>query len=158
MLYDTFDIEEELMKIKMAYNRKSNKVQELLRENLKKRSSDIYSYTIDRKTFIDSINSLIKLHEWLSNAYDIGINIDECIPITNIEACLFDLLLKCCNDLDINPDIYSDISYFLYDLDGGKSWHEGCLTIDGKDINLSTVDKLWEYIEKYKLKVNDNND
>lgn len=158
MSYDTFDIEEELMKIKMAYNRKSNKVQELLRENLKERSSNTYSYTIDKKTFIDSINALIHLHEWLDAAYNIGINIHECSCITEIEACLFDLLLKCCNDLDINPDIYSDISYFLYDLDGGKVWHEGCLTIEGKDINLSTVDKLWEYIEKYKLKVNDNND
>jgi len=49
-------------------------------------------------------------------------------------------------------DIFNDkgewIPYFIYDLDFGKEWTKDCCSSDGKSIDISTVDKLYDFLIK----------
>ena len=52
--------------------------------------------------------------------------------------------------------IYNDrdngwISYWIYDLEFGEKYHEGTITLDGKDIRLKTARDLWELITEEML-------
>lgn len=117
-----------------------------------------FAYTIDKKTFIDSINSIIKLHSFMDKLYEDGIDITNTEAIIDIESHFVDLLCKCCNDKVVSEEdaeYFSDIGYFLYDLDAGKEWKEESFKIDGKTISLQSSEDLWNYIEKYNLKVED---
>ena len=67
---------------------------------------------------------------------------------------LVDLLRKCCND----EGEYSDICYFLYDLDDGTAWYKDCFRIDEESLDISTVEKLWDYIEEYNLKAREKDE
>ena len=41
------------------------------------------------------------------------------------------------------------IAYFIYELDYGKEWEKGCCkNEDGSDIDISTVEKLYDFLIK----------
>ena len=40
------------------------------------------------------------------------------------------------------------ISYWLYDLDFGKQYKKGCVTSNGKNCDISTPEKLYEFLMK----------
>lgn len=40
----------------------------------------------------------------------------------------------------------NDIDYYMYELDFGKKWKPGCLTIDNKDISLRNSEDLWNIL------------
>ena len=40
-----------------------------------------------------------------------------------------------------------DYSYWLYELDFGKEWEDGAYTINGEGIDISTVEKLYDFLE-----------
>lgn len=42
------------------------------------------------------------------------------------------------------------VNYFIWDLEFGNKWHEGCVTQDDKDVKLKTIDDLWELLENNK--------
>lgn len=51
----------------------------------------------------------------------------------------------CCVEIS---DYDTDISYFIYDCDWGKSWHPGMIIDEnGNDIKLQTLDDLWNLIQ-----------
>ena len=52
--------------------------------------------------------------------------------------------------VDVLVDIYEskDIIYFIYELDFGKDWKPGMVIDNGEDIDLSTVEKLYDYITR----------
>jgi len=143
-----FDIERELNKIKLEFNKKSNRIAELINNNFKNvKVNESFSYKIDRKTFIDAIDALKDLHEWIDKASDIGINLDENDAILNIESTVVDLLCKCCND---NGDDIPAICYFLYDLNSGEYFRPGDPWLNDED-DVSTPSALWNYLQKYNM-------
>lgn len=49
---------------------------------------------------------------------------------------------------EILHDKYEDINYFCWELDFGKKWKPGCIKDEkGNDINLSTAEKLYDYLK-----------
>jgi hypothetical protein len=38
------------------------------------------------------------------------------------------------------------ISYFIYELDFDEKYKDGCVTFDGKNIDISTAGKLYDYL------------
>ena len=54
--------------------------------------------------------------------------------------------------IDLLEELTNDegqmISYFVYELDWGKKWEPGCVTDENEDIDLSTAEKLYDYLEK----------
>lgn len=41
---------------------------------------------------------------------------------------------------------YTDIEYFIYELDYGRDWEPGKVIQDGKDIDISDAGKLYDYL------------
>jgi hypothetical protein len=47
----------------------------------------------------------------------------------------------------------TDIEYFMWDLDFGKGYTEGCYKVYGENISLATAEDLWNHLNtKYKKK------
>lgn len=51
---------------------------------------------------------------------------------------------------DILKDKYDSLGYFIYELDFLRNFHMGCVTEDGEPIDLSTWDKVYDYMIKIK--------
>lgn len=43
-------------------------------------------------------------------------------------------------------DSVGNILYFIYELDYGKAYQEGCVSDKNGDINISTLEKLYDYL------------
>lgn len=55
-------------------------------------------------------------------------------------------------------DSGGDISYFIYELDYGKDYQEGCLSDENGNIDISTPEKLYEFLTmEYEKKMVANN-
>ena len=101
---------------------------------------------ISEELYKKCIIDLVKQREYIDRLYALGIEIDYPSPIFSLEDDLVMVLDTITNDP--NKD-YSDISYFLYELDCGKGWKPGMvIDSDGKDIKLETIDDLWKEAEK----------
>ena len=53
---------------------------------------------------------------------------------------------------EIMQDESETILYFCVELDYGKSYTPGCITENGEDIDISTPEKLYDYLEMEKRK------
>ena len=100
---------------------------------------------LTKDEFCRVINAL-KVHsakiEAIEDALDVVLEIDT------LQDVVIELLEKA---MDVEPnDVYgSDISYFVYDLDFGKNWTESSITIDGVSVDISTPERLYDYLVKY---------
>lgn len=53
------------------------------------------------------------------------------------------------NNFDIKPHKDgNDIEYFIWDLEFGKKYYEGCYTIDKENIPLATAEDLWNLLNR----------
>ena len=43
-------------------------------------------------------------------------------------------------------DDVENISYFIYELDYGREYREGCVSYDNENIDISTPEKLYDYL------------
>lgn len=63
----------------------------------------------------------------------------------NHESMVIKLLCKLMHD----DEVYSDIGYFIYELDYGREYTPGMIKDkDGTEIDFSTPDKLYDYLAK----------
>ena len=70
----------------------------------------------------------------------------------NHESTVIKLLVKLMHD----DEIYSDIDYFIYELDYGRKYEPGYIKDnDGNEIDFSTAEKLYDYLAK-NYEVDDN--
>ena len=60
-------------------------------------------------------------------------------------------LLELSMGIEPNKEIYgSDISYFIYEINYGKDWTPDSVTEDGVSIDISTAEKLYDFLSKEK--------
>lgn len=72
--------------------------------------------------------------------------------MVNFEDIIVDLLEK------LMQDAYGDISYFMYELDYGRSYTEGDITDkDGNIVDFSTAEKLYDYLIEQMENNNEKN-
>ena len=85
----------------------------------------------------------VKNHsDYICNLYrDYGIDFINS-PVMEIESEINKYLKAQFNDTD------DWISYWMWELDFGKKWKPGTVTIDGTDVPLGTVDDLWNLLTK----------
>lgn len=103
----------------------------------------------DRDYLIKKLYDLKKIFEFkddlaaISNKYYCGAIWD----IPTAEDIAIDTLNKIYELVE--HDGYTDIDYFVYELDFGKSWEPGMITdIDGSDVDMSSIEKFVDYLEK----------
>ena len=69
------------------------------------------------------------------------------------EQIVIDLLEKLTHD----DEIYSDISYFIYELDYGREYEPGMVKDnDGNELDFSTAGSLYDYLFKNYVESGDN--
>lgn len=97
-----------------------------------------------KEKFVRVINEIKKLHEYEEELYQLNHKYDRDIvldypTLEDVAVTLLEEVMHCVSD---------DIGYFIYDLDFGAQWKPGDVTdIDGKDIDFSTAEKLYDYLK-----------
>ena len=169
--YSLVDVNSVLNQIMIEFTKRENKIKELQHEiqeikdiynrDLERRSvnksvkpvSSNYAYEIDKDTFVNSINSIKVFKSYLNKLSNVGLNLYDVDAIVSMEDSFKELLAKCCNDREVSPYIGKEIDYFIYELDFGEKWTETSFT-DGYDnpIDISTIEKFWDYIYNTYIK------
>lgn len=103
---------------------------------------------LSKEVFIEALNKLQKIckaEENLYNASDAAIHLFEWTPFANMID-MYVKVLENAMEVIIDDRLGSVISYFIYDLDFGKDYKPGYYIDDDKDIDISTAEKLYDYI------------
>ena len=102
-----------------------------------------------KEKFCEIIDEIKKLHEYESEIYAVNrkYNYDADISFPTLESAVMSLLEEIFNCPE--TEVGTDISYFVYELDFGKEWEPGMIIDEsGNDIDLSTAEKLYDYLMK----------
>lgn len=99
-----------------------------------------------KEKFIEIINEIQELHKYEEDLYALNRNYEADFQFPTLEDTVVKLLeeiFHCPTDECVG----SDISYFIYELDFGQEWEPGMIIDEsGNDIDLSTVEKLYNYL------------
>ena len=106
---------------------------------------------ITKKQFVEIINKLKKVNDFVNKTNDEARKLDDAIisdffnaqslSISH-ESIVIELLENMFEDGDI-------ISWWIYDLEYGTKYEDGCITEeDGTIIDVSTAEKLYDYLIK----------
>ena len=104
-----------------------------------------------KEKFCDIIKEIEKVHDFEMDLYKLCNNFgyDARIEFPTLEHVVVSLLEEVMH-CSVDDRIGSDISYFIYELDLGKDWKPDMITKDGEDIDISTPEKLYDWlIEEY---------
>lgn len=108
---------------------------------------------MSKEKFVKIINEIQELHKYEEDLYALNRR------YRNYEAdflfpTLEDTVVKLLEEIfhcPIDKYVGSDISYFIYDLNFGQNWEPGMIIDEnGNDIDLSTAEKLYDYLMKGK--------
>lgn len=100
-----------------------------------------------REVFIDTIEALQNQDEHDSKCAKAFKTILHNDYVSNYDNhWLTNLLVKILQMSMNDEGKNSTIEYFLYELDFGRKYTEGCITDNGENIDLSDAGKLWDYL------------
>ena len=107
---------------------------------------------ITKKQFVEIINKLKKVNDFVNKTNDEARELDDAIESDffnamslsiSHESIVVKLLEKIFND---NEGI---ISWWLYELDYGREYEDGCFIDEDRSyIDVSTAEKLYDYLKK----------
>ena len=106
---------------------------------------------LTKEQFVEYVGCIKKTcdkDDMLSEAIEKACN-DDCrvIGLYGAECSAMVDLLSLAMGLEVGTCDGNEIEYFIYDLNFGKDYKEGCLTdMNGTSIDISTVEKLYDYI------------
>lgn len=103
---------------------------------------------LSKNEFVQAINRLKAMDEKEHSIYKAT---DGAFSLSEIEEYseLFTNYVRLLElSMDVEPDQQygSDISYFIYELNYGEKWTPNSVTVDGESIDISTAEKLYEYL------------
>lgn len=67
------------------------------------------------------------------------------LEMGTLEDVVVDLLNELMG-LEETKEFGSDIDFFVYELDFGEKWNEDSIKVDGKSVDISTAEKLYDFI------------
>lgn len=103
---------------------------------------------LSRKEFVKIINRLKETNDFVQRTNDEARKLQDAIEsdffnsmslAISHESLVVKLLENMFNDKDI-------LSWWLYELDYGREYKEGCFTENEKIIDISTTEKLYDYL------------
>lgn len=100
---------------------------------------------LNKKDFIKYINILSEYDKLQDDLYQItngAISLFELDVISKLENSVLKLLEYIMNDSS------NVIDYWLYELHFGKDFYDGCIRENDINIDISTVEKLYDYLVK----------
>lgn len=105
--------------------------------------------TFSKEQFVKIINRLKAANDLQNKIQDLMYEADDNIDrdfmnaaslMINHESIVVDLLQVIMNDKD------DDIPYFIYEIDYGRDYTPGCYTLYGENVDISTAEKLYDYL------------
>lgn len=101
---------------------------------------------IEKKEFCRIINEVKRYQEFRDKINDLLGTVIDSPDLT--DWCIY--LLDVAMGIDITTDTYkkygSDIGHFVYELNFGENWTPKSITMDGKSVDISTAEKLYDYL------------
>ena len=105
---------------------------------------------ISKKEFVEIINRLKetydikeKVNETIRNSTDCMIT--DFTEVGSLMICHEDIVVNLLENMFNNTDI---ISWWIYEMDYGRNFRMGSLTDNGEDIDLTTAEKLYDYLTR----------
>lgn len=101
---------------------------------------------LSKEKFVKVINNIIRVNNFYDKIRDLFAehNGEFCPILPDLENDLVEVLeIMFGQDED---DYGSDIGYFCYEIDYGRAWKPGCLTVNNEDIDISTPEKLYDWL------------
>ena len=98
--------------------------------------------------YVERIKKTCDKDDMFSEAIEKACN-DDCrvIGLYGAECSAMVDLLSLAMGLEVGTCDGNEIEYFIYDLNFGKDYNEGCLSeMDGTPIDISTAEKLYDYM------------
>lgn len=93
---------------------------------------------MNKEQFVSAIETLKEVNQFVIKAYDLGIDI--------IQSPVMKLMDKM---VDIIDNGSQEVPYWCFELDYGRNYTPGCVTDEnGKDVDISTPQKLYEQVYK----------
>jgi hypothetical protein len=105
------------------------------------------SFTISKELFIESIGAIEKqkIHDRkCSDAFRVILPHDYVSGYDN--SCVVEQLIKVLKIATNDNHKDSWIDYFIWELDFGNLYKEGCVTINDKNFTLKTASDLWDLL------------
>jgi hypothetical protein len=100
--------------------------------------------TFTYEDFCGVLNTIKKYKDFIDAIYEVAhVDVFECEPVQNLEDELFNTLEKIIGDEESQW-----ISYWVYELDFGKKYHPGTVTVEGENIPFKTVEDLWIFLNE----------
>lgn len=97
---------------------------------------------ISKENFIKYISKIKELYEIENAVNKAGRELELSISFAPYEQLVVEILSDAFNDTEND-----NIDYFIYELNYGSRWHEGCITTkDGKDIPMRNAEELYDIL------------
>lgn len=109
---------------------------------------------IDKVKFVDIINDLMEVNDFVNETNDKAKRLNDAIISDFFNAqslsishenIVVELLKNMFNDSDSDSDL---IGWWIYELDYGRNFKMGDLIDNGVEIDLSTPEKLYDYLKE----------
>ena len=106
---------------------------------------------IDKKEFVDIINKLKEVDDFVDETNNRARKLNDAIisgffNASSLSISHENIVVKLLENMFNDNDI---ISWWLYELDYGRRYRKGCFQDgNGKNINISTPEKLYDYLIK----------
>ena len=104
---------------------------------------------ISKKQFVDIINKLKEVNDFVDETNERAKKLNDAIisdfyNFSSLSISHESLVLELLENMF---DDYDTISWWVYELDYGRGYRKGCIQDEnGKNINLSTAEKLYDYL------------
>ena len=102
---------------------------------------------ITKEEFCDYIKKIKEYFEFRSQLDNLLNTVIESPDLIDTCIRMLEDIMGVDKSADWYKDFGSDISYFIFELNFGKEWTENSITTkDGKSIDISTPEKLYDYL------------
>lgn len=100
------------------------------------------------KSILSNLEALYSLDSKLYDLSTRGVCLFNIEPLNCVTNDLIYLLQKALELEDDNSTWYNDLSYFICELNFGKDYKPSSVIDQGEDIDLSSIEKFCDYMEK----------
>ena len=102
---------------------------------------------ISKETFVAAVNELRRAWDYQEglNKYFRDNDVDGYVFQPDCSMMLVKVIEESMN-LPVDEKLGSDLAYFCYEIDFGRGFKPGCITDNGKDVDFSSAESLYDYL------------
>lgn len=112
---------------------------------------------ISKETFVAAVNELRRAWDYQEglNKYFRDNDVDGYVFQPDCSMMLVKVIEETM-DLPVDEKLGSDLAYFCYEINFGRDFKPGCITDNGKDVDFSSAESLYDYLVSKNGENNEN--